>query len=319
MGRPLRVLIVGGGKMGLLHGALLRASRRAEVVGVVDPSRMSRFVVRASGLNVTTFPTLSRALAQVNADATFVCAPPAAHASIAHEALERGLHVFVEKPLTTSADASMSLASKADRAGIKGAVGYVRRHHVVYRAMKEALRNAPLERLSVRIRSPQFVGAGKNGIKRGGLEWDLLPHAVDMSFWLTDATEATPETITRRGFEQISASCKISGVAIDLEVDWACPDVRKVEMSVAAILRDGVTLYCDEDRLVESKGGSDRLIFHRRDAPAPWFDLAGHEFSHQALDVIDAFGGRASQSATLHEGARVDAFIARALALGGSP
>lgn len=306
--------------MGLLHGGLLRATKRADVVAVVDPSRSARFLVTGTGLNVKTYASLDAALGRHQADAVFVCTPPRIHETIARSAIENRLHLFVEKPLTTSASASKKVADEASSRGLRGFVGYVRRHHVVYSALRRQLHGKVMTDLSVRIRSPQFVGVGHLGLQRGGLEWDLLPHATDMAFWLAGATSTpTPLSLAQRGLEQIETTTRIGPLNLTLEADWACPDVRKVEMAVEATLDDGTRLRCDEDQLVEAVSGTRKSIFHRRDAPPPWFDIAGHEFSGQALDFVETFNDKPSVSATLHDGARVDEFIERALKVGVVP
>ena len=83
--------------MGLLHGALLRASGRAEVVGIVDPSRAARLIIRGAGLGVNTFASLDAALARDDKFAgVFICTPPRAPEAISERALPAGLHPFVE-------------------------------------------------------------------------------------------------------------------------------------------------------------------------------------------------------------------------------
>jgi predicted dehydrogenase len=317
---PVRTIVVGAGKMGLLHGGLLTASGAGKVVGMVDPSRAARFTLAGMGLRVPRYASLADALAKAKRpEAVFVCAPPGAHASLATEALEAGVALFVEKPLTTRADASARIADLARVRGLRGHVGYVRRHHVVYARLREKMGRRP-QRLSVRVRSPQFAGPeAPSGLHRGGIAWDLLPHAADMAAWLLGApllSAPTAASLTGRG--RVVASTRAGSTAIDLEADWASTEVRKVEMAVAATFDDGSRLECDEDALwAVAPGGARSLAFHRRDAPPPWFDLAGHEFSAQALDVTGSFRGAKATSATLAEAAAVDAFIESCLQAAG--
>lgn len=308
------IVIVGGGKMGLLHGSLLQATGEARIVGIVDPARSSRFLVRAMGLDVETFATFDEAVAKGRPSACFVCTPPQFHDAVATAAIAKGLDLFVEKPLTVSSEASARLAKEAESAGRVGFVGYVRRHHVVYARMQAEIKKAGgVERLAVRVRSPQFVNADQgSGQKRGGLEWDLLPHATDMALWLAGARTTTEVTaVSPPDWRRIEADLQMAGLPVTLEADWANTTVRKVEMTVDATLRDGRMLHCDEDALTLTKpDGAHERLFHRRDAAAPWFDLAGHEFSEQVRDVLSGFRRRESASATLAEAAQVDAIIA---------
>ena len=321
--RP-RVLVLGAGKMGLLHGALLNATGRADVAGLVDLDLQARLVPRAMGLPVKTYPSLERALAQAGrVDAVLVCTPPRSHHPVAKAALAAGAHVFVEKPLTTSPEASRELADIQEKAGKVGLVGYVRRHHAVYQEMRRVLSGKALRSLEVRILSPQFADAPTSGVHRGGLEWDLLPHASDMLLWLLGGPRArTLEGSEGDGASRVRVHGRAGDTAFALEADWACREVRKVEMRVEAHLADGTALSCNEDMLFqEAPGGAKTQIFHRRAAPAPWFDLAGHEFSMQTLDLLDALAGKPSTGATFRESLWTDQLVhdSVALARGAAP
>lgn len=316
--RP-RVLLLGAGKMGLLHGALLTATGRAEVAGLVDLDRTARLVPKGMGLPAPTYASMDRALAKAGrVDAVFVCTPPRSHHPVAKAALEAGLHVFVEKPLTVSPEASAELVDLQERAGRAGLVGYVRRHHAVYQAMRKALGGKAPASLEVRILSPQFAGAGAaSGAHRGGLEWDLLPHAGDMLLWLLGGPrERALEKAEGDGASRIRVEGRAGATRCALEADWTCRDVRKVEMRVHATLEDGTRLSCNEDMTWRDEpDGTRRVLFHRRDAPAPWFDLAGHEFSMQTLDVLDALAGRPAAGATFREALWTDRLVHDAVAL----
>ena len=63
-------------------------------------------------------------LAEVDLDAVVIATPSKPHAPMVRAALERGLHVFCEKPLTLSPDDADELAALARERGLVTQVGY---------------------------------------------------------------------------------------------------------------------------------------------------------------------------------------------------
>lgn len=312
-GGEVRAIVVGAGKMGLLHGGLLKAYG-ASVVALVDRSWASRFVARGLGLDVPACSSLEEAIRQQpRANACFVCTPPSSHYVVARRALESGLHTFVEKPLTMFPEHSRALAKLAGERGRSGTVGYVRRHSPVFREFKRrvAAKGTPRS-VRVQILSPQFVGTTEHqAAKRGGLEWDLLPHAVDVLLWsLADRGRPEVAKVTRDGFSAVTVTGYLGGTEFEVLADWSRGDVRKVELTATVSLEDGSGLIAREEQVwEEDASGQKRAGFHERDAAPPAFDIAGAQFSFQTEDVLCAMRGGPSFAATFEDGARVDAFV----------
>jgi predicted dehydrogenase len=138
----LRVGLVGGGLVSQaahLH-FLWHLRDRFAVVGLVDPSEVVRTeLARRYGIPAA-YPDHRQLIDAGGVDALFVCTPNATHAAIVTDALEAGLHVFVEKPLCiTLADADRIVALR-DEVGTVVQVGYTKRFDVAY---EEMCRNLP--------------------------------------------------------------------------------------------------------------------------------------------------------------------------------
>ena len=112
--------------MGRSHALACHAHPGFDVVGLVNrsvpelPPELAGYPLHAD---------FARALADVDCDVVSVNTYSDTHADYAVAALERGRHVFVEKPLaTTVADAERVVAA-ARANGRKLLVGYILRHH----------------------------------------------------------------------------------------------------------------------------------------------------------------------------------------------
>src|SRR5262245_14109212 len=113
--KPVRVGLVGCGKVGTIHAAALGATPEAEFVGAYDalPERAGAFAAR---YGVRAFPDLMTLLREV--EAVVVGTPHPLHAEPTVRAAEAGVHVLVEKPLAASlTDCDVMLAA-ARKSGV---------------------------------------------------------------------------------------------------------------------------------------------------------------------------------------------------------
>jgi predicted dehydrogenase len=309
--------------MGLLRGALVNASGSHRVVGIVDTSWKSRRFNAAAGIPAPLFSSLPAALDGSAADACFVCTPPSVHAAVTSSALAAGLACFVEKPLTTDPDTSDALVRQAEEKDRKAVVGYTRRFSPVVRRLRaETLAAGGARSVRAALLSPQFVGRSDEGAARGGVEWDLLVHATDAALFLAGSSaQPSVEAVRRRGSEAVAVDSGLDGIAVSLEADWACNDVRKVEMRCELVGADGTMLGCDEDIVWRVTGdGSRETLFHRREAPPPWFDVAGADFSEEVADALAFFAGEREPGGTsLREAAAVDRFVVSVIGAEAGP
>lgn len=111
MPQPLRVAVVGAGKMGRHHAtAIRRLPEVATLVGVADAEPAFATAMGAD-LSVPSFSDVRAMMRELRPDVVHVVTSPGSHAAIAEAALEGGAHVYVEKPFAeTSAQAERLLA-----------------------------------------------------------------------------------------------------------------------------------------------------------------------------------------------------------------
>ena len=100
----LRVIQAGAGFWGTGWAKVLSESPWAQLEALVD---LDDDALHRVGDSVALpadrrFSSITEALASCSADAVLVVVPPEAHAAVAIEALEAGLHCLIEKPLAPS-------------------------------------------------------------------------------------------------------------------------------------------------------------------------------------------------------------------------
>ena len=137
--RPLRVAVIGLGKMGVAHTAVLSMIPGCEVVGLADHHAPLGRSVRGMGYQAPFFTSAEKMLTATRPDAVLVCTQQDAHLPIAKVALEAGAAVFVEKPLAhTLADAE-ALAALSARTGLPVSCGYTLAYLPVFARARDAV------------------------------------------------------------------------------------------------------------------------------------------------------------------------------------
>jgi predicted dehydrogenase len=129
MKKPIRVIVVGCGNMGASHARAYHEMAGFEIAGLVSRTPDSRERLSESLGGYPTFTGLSEALEATEAGAVSINTYPDSHAELVREALNANCHVFVEKPLATTAEEAESLVALAREKGKKLMVGYILRVH----------------------------------------------------------------------------------------------------------------------------------------------------------------------------------------------
>ncbi|APS34754.1 MULTISPECIES: Gfo/Idh/MocA family protein [Serratia] len=116
-------------------------------------------------------------------DAVFVHSSTASHFSVIGELLNRGVHVYVDKPLAETLEQGEQLLELAERRGKTLMVGFNRRFAPLYRQLKQQM-NQPA---SIRMDKHRTDSVGPHDLRFTLLD-DYL-HVVDTALWLAGGHE----------------------------------------------------------------------------------------------------------------------------------
>lgn len=117
MRRKLRVGLVGAGQIGQVYLEVLRAVEEAELVAVADANPETA-AAAAEAHGVKGCASAEEMLQGMEIEAVVVCTPPATHAGIVQECLERGVHALCEKPLALSCPEAEGMVRAAEAKGL---------------------------------------------------------------------------------------------------------------------------------------------------------------------------------------------------------
>jgi myo-inositol 2-dehydrogenase / D-chiro-inositol 1-dehydrogenase len=139
--RLLRVCVIGAGKMGADH--VERLSHRitgAEVTVVVDADVARANEAVKSTPSGVPMSDIKGALGRADVDAVLIATPGFLHRDVVLEAMERGLPILCEKPLTPDAASSWEIVEAEQRSGMKRVqVGFMRRFDGGYQRLREII------------------------------------------------------------------------------------------------------------------------------------------------------------------------------------
>jgi predicted dehydrogenase len=272
----LKVVVVGLGKMGLLHAGILNTLPGAKLTAVCDKSGLIRRFFKKLLGEVQVVDDLEK-LSDSGLDVAYVTTPIPSHSSVTRAIYSRQIarNVFVEKTLASSYDEAKDMCRLAQDSGGVNMVGYMKRFAVTFRKAKELLDQGDLGGVTsfdAYGYSSDFLGvergSGTSG-SRGGVLADLGSHVIDLALWFfgdvevdTARLEPTGKTVSEdSAYFTVRNSKDLKG---SFHISWCKEGYRLPEFGLHIIGSEG-TLKVDDDKveLKPADGGSSR--WHRHD------------------------------------------------------
>jgi predicted dehydrogenase len=138
MNSKIKIGVLGAGHLGKIHLRLLKESARYNLVGFYDtqPQQAAR-IAREFGYR--SFNDINSLLESV--DVVDIVTPTVTHYKLAKSALERGKHVFLEKPITTTVEEAKDIVELAKKKNLQGMVGQVERFNPAFMAARPHIKH----------------------------------------------------------------------------------------------------------------------------------------------------------------------------------
>lgn len=188
----IKVGLAGCGKIADQHASVIGRIAKCEIVGVCDREPLmakqlqERFPVRKY------YADLDEMLDDARPDVVHITTPPESHFEIAKLCLERGVHVYVEKPFTINAAQAKVLIDLAEARELKLTVGHNEQFTHVARRMRALVKTGYLGPLPVHMESyhgynledPSYaralLGDKRHWVRRlpGQLLHNLISHGI---------------------------------------------------------------------------------------------------------------------------------------------
>lgn len=330
----IRIGVVGLGKMGLSHLSMLNAHPDVTVVGVCD---RAGYVLSVLGkyTGLPTYSDLDAMLLDTAVDAVIICTPSSLHAPMVRAALERGVHVFCEKPFCLDPTDSAELTALADRKGLVTQVGYHNRYLATFSETHRLLAAGAIGRVThvlaeaygPVVLKPQGSTWRSRRRDGGGSLYDYAAHPLNLVNWYLGEPDQVSGTVLGRVHsaeidDEVFSTLRFpGGASAHLSVNWSDESQRKMTTKLTFWGTDG---RINVDR-------QECQVYLRHTAPVPdgyqpgwnvkytteltdpvWFYLRGEEYSAQLDDFVQRVrAGKTEGLNSFESAAMTDRVIAR--------
>jgi UDP-N-acetylglucosamine 3-dehydrogenase len=174
----MRVAVAGLGNMGRNHLRVWTEMPDVEVVGVMDPAPEAR-AQATRGRGFASFEELATLIDKVRPQALSIATPTSTHEELALVALDRGVHILLEKPVAPDVASAERIAERAAAVGVLVMVGHVERFNPALLELRRRLDAGQIGEV-FQLQATR-VGPFPPRIRDVGVVQDLATHDLDQA------------------------------------------------------------------------------------------------------------------------------------------
>lgn len=304
----IRVGVVGLGKMGLSHLAMINAHPDVVVAAVCDSATYVLDVLnKYTGL--VTYRDFGKMLGATRLDAVIIATPTRLHGSMVRAALDHDLHVFCEKPFVADFREGEQLARLAEQKGRVNQVGYHNRFVGAFQEVKRLLDGSVIGRIThIRaeafgpvVLKPQGSTWRTRRIEGGGCLYDYAAHPLNLVNWYAGAPAAVGGSVLGRVFsgeteDEVYGTLYFSdGLSAQISTNWSDESNRKMTTRITiwgtqgriCADRQECQVYLRDGAAVPGGYRPGWNVRYTTDLTEPvWFYVRGEEYSSQLAHFI---------------------------------
>lgn len=200
----LKAGVLGAGHLGKIHLRLLNQSEKYELVGFYDADETHGKKVEAE-FGYKFFSSIDALIDAV--DMVDIVTPTLSHYDCAKQAIAKGKHIFIEKPITNTVEEAQHIRELLAQHNLRGQVGHVERFNPAYIAVKD------------HIKSPMFIETHRLAEfnPRGTdvpVVLDLMIHDIDI---ILSIVKSKVKHISASGVSVISDTPDIANARLEFE------------------------------------------------------------------------------------------------------
>ena len=255
----IRAAIIGLGKMGMSHAAILGGLPNVELVAACDMDSLLQSAFKKL-TKIQMYTDYKKMIEEVKPDCVYVVTPTKLHYDMVMFALEHGCHVFCEKPFALTVEQGEKMVAMAKAKGLVNQVGYHNRYIGTFNEMKRLLAEGKPFHFMGEAYGP-VVLKSKGGTWRsdkkngGGCIEDYAAHVLNLINYVTGSNlvdckgTQMPSIFSNEVDDAVYGSLYLAnGLKGQISVNWSDDTVRKMTTSIK-IEGDGGKLEADATTL----------------------------------------------------------------------
>ena len=258
----IRAAIIGLGKMGMSHAAILGGLPNVELVAACDMDSLLQSAFKKL-TKIQMYTDYKKMIEEVKPDCVYVVTPTKLHYDMVMFALEHGCHVFCEKPFALTVEQGEKMVAMAKAKGLVNQVGYHNRYIGTFNEMKRLLAEGVIGKpfhfmgeaygpVVLKSKGGTWRSDKKNG---GGCIEDYAAHVLNLINYVTGSNlvdckgTQMPSIFSNEVDDAVYGSLYLAnGLKGQISVNWSDDTVRKMTTSIK-IGGDGGKLEADATTL----------------------------------------------------------------------
>lgn len=318
-----KVGIVGFGKMGMLHGALLKPMEGVEITAIADTSRIILDAFKKFLPNTEFYTSHKRMLEECGLDAVVIATPSFSHVPVALDAIGENADVFVEKPLTNTFESARALLDAVREKKRVSMVGFCLREAPSFQRGKSLLSAGAVGEIEsvnaamyiADVLAPQKGWRYKKRISGGGVLIDFGIHVLDLLVWyfgLAASVSATAKSIYSEEVEdEVEGEIEFkSGVTGTVKTSWSNPDFRKSYSRIEIVGKEGTLTVTDQTvHVTNRRTGTEETSAFPDLYRGYHIDIGGSLYSTQMVKFIDAVRTRTNPESDIESAYHVQSIV----------
>lgn len=302
----LKVGIIGYGKMGILHGALVNGSQKAKVVAICDKSWVMRFGIKKAYHSVKTFSDVKEMLNSVELDTVIISTPTFNHVESALLCIEKNIDLFIEKPLASSYEDAKHLYDVATQKGVKIQIGFCNRFAPSIAKGKEFLdagligeaKDAKACMYIADVFEPHTGWRYSKAASGGGVLMDFGIHMLDQLCWYFGKIETVEAHARKLYSKEVEDELQAyifynQGVKVRFETSWSKEEYRKTYARLEIKGTKGKMIVTDQTLAVfDNEGRQIEDLVYPDLYGGSYMDVGGILYSKQMEAFLDVLENR---------------------------
>ena len=323
----MNVGIVGLGKMGLLHTAILNTFDDVKVVSISEKEKLITKYINDAFPKTKIYENFEDMFSNEKLDLVFITTPTLSHFQIMNSCIEHGINFFVEKPLVINYEETKNICKLLQQKKLIMAVGYNLRFVDTFSKTKELLEKKILGKItdiSSSILSSQVLvkNSGWRLNKKmsgGGVLLELGCHLIDLLLWyFGPISKVEGKVLSIYSNVEDSAEMKFTTndkVNGTLSASWSLKGYRIPEITInikgeygsLKVNQDFIELNFKSENQKFKSGKT--MIYKQELEKGVSFDVGGPDYTKEDRHVIDCIKHNRTPLVDISDGANVQSVI----------
>ena len=323
----MQVGIVGLGKMGLLHSAVLNTLDDVQIVSIAEKDSLVTKHLKSVLPKINVYKDLDEMLSSENLDLVHITTPVASHLPLTLTSIKKRLNFFVEKPLTRNLDEAKQICSELKNSNLIHCVGYNVRFLETFSNVKSLLDENVLGDI-INVNSTMYASnifskpSGwrfKKKISGGGVLLELGCHLVDLLLWyFGPITNVIGKIKTVYSEVEDFAHAEFEfekGIKGELDTSWSKEGYTIPEINLEIKGTNG-SLRVNQDFIemklknpVQKFKQADVKIYKQELEKGISFDVAGTDYTKEDMHLVDCVKNKKQTLVNAFEASKTQSVI----------